>query len=789
MNPLQGWAKGEPAGAFPASRRATATDRAAALIEAVLTTCGAGPVGILGGASHELTNAAVDRGLATVSIDASPTDRGHPRCRTVVAHVANAHPMLPARWLHSIAETGCRFACLVLPFSTSSHEREAWLAAGIASGWRRHALDQSITPYDVLDALPLDGLLLLERVSPDAERSFSLGQLQQTRDLHMDMLREAGRRADAHVARYTFARQFVRAGDRVLDAACGLGYGAAILHDGTLCANVEGLDVDTWAIDYAQAHYAASRPRVRYTAADVTTLGTRAEGTVDSVVSFETLEHLARPEAFVQQVARILTPGGRFICSVPCLWVDEHGRDPNPFHLGVFDRARLLALLQPHFVVEHLYAQTAGGGMKLPLAGRAFHLDDGALTDAAAEWWVAVAMLPVETQRDVPYRDGFLRDDQPRATSPLLDFASGYRNPWLVRALVSIGVRTHALDVLDEMTARVLATADAESADAGAALCVRAYRQLASGLLSDPDSLLGAIDLYVDGSSNGPHVLRWQASLTYVSALLALAAGDASGAQVRFRRCACMDASAFSVLLDTKIVGAALLAGWLALQAGTHDEARELWALGLRRAEEDVRRPWEALLVDPARPPLFALRELALVVELASQCASGLHLLEDADARPGAVASELWNTSASRYAAAERRGRMLGSYADYWRQGRDRYLDVARQVPALAIVQAVPLLTRHMVAIFGSGAGGRAALHHVRACGHDVVTFLDNDVRRWGTCIESIPVAAPAALGASGASIVIIASEPGEAAIRAQLRELGLRDAVHFASIFERTHT
>jgi len=45
----------------------------------------------------------------------------------------------------------------------------------------------------------------------------------------MDMTREVGPRADAHTVRYSLAAQWVRAGDTVLDCACGLGYGSAIL--------------------------------------------------------------------------------------------------------------------------------------------------------------------------------------------------------------------------------------------------------------------------------------------------------------------------------------------------------------------------------------------------------------------------------------------------------------------------------------------------------------------------------------------------------------------------------
>ena len=75
----------------------------------------------------------------------------------------------------------------------------------------------------------------------------------------MDMLRDTGPRADAHVSRYEFARALIRPGDRVLDASCGLGYGSALLAGGTLAEFVLGVDVDESAMHYATEHYAGDR--------------------------------------------------------------------------------------------------------------------------------------------------------------------------------------------------------------------------------------------------------------------------------------------------------------------------------------------------------------------------------------------------------------------------------------------------------------------------------------------------------------------------------------------------
>ena len=55
-----------------------------------------------------------------------------------------------------------------------------------------------------------------------------------------------------HLNRYHFGAQFVK-DKRVLDVACGTGYGSAILAENA--AFVEGIDISREAIDYAISNY------------------------------------------------------------------------------------------------------------------------------------------------------------------------------------------------------------------------------------------------------------------------------------------------------------------------------------------------------------------------------------------------------------------------------------------------------------------------------------------------------------------------------------------------------
>jgi len=115
-----------------------------------------------------------------------------------------------------------------------------------------------------------------------------------------------------HYHRYAFAQSMAR-GQRVLDAACGEGYGSALL--ATEAASVLGLDVSTAAVEHARRRYAGSG--ARFECADVTALDHLPDASFDLIVSFETLEHLQAQEQMLRGFKRLLAPGGLLLVSTP----------------------------------------------------------------------------------------------------------------------------------------------------------------------------------------------------------------------------------------------------------------------------------------------------------------------------------------------------------------------------------------------------------------------------------------------------------------------------------------
>lgn len=132
----------------------------------------------------------------------------------------------------------------------------------------------------------------------------------------------------AHVARYDFAAHYARPAGRLLDLACGSGHGTALLAHRLPDVACVGVDLSADAIAIAKGRY--GRSNTTFIRADGMTFDD-AEG-FDTIVSLETIEHLAHPAEFIERAARMLRPGGRIIASVP----STPSADANPYHLQDF---------------------------------------------------------------------------------------------------------------------------------------------------------------------------------------------------------------------------------------------------------------------------------------------------------------------------------------------------------------------------------------------------------------------------------------------------------------------
>ncbi len=142
----------------------------------------------------------------------------------------------------------------------------------------------------------------------------------------------------------------------MLDAACGEGYGTALL--GKVASDAVGIDIDGPAIAHANARY-GDHARVRFVEGSCTELPL-PDASVDVVVSFETIEHLREADQprMLAEFARVLVPGGLVIISSPNKrYYSDERNYVNEFHLHELYRDGFARLLAPAFSAQRWYHQ------------------------------------------------------------------------------------------------------------------------------------------------------------------------------------------------------------------------------------------------------------------------------------------------------------------------------------------------------------------------------------------------------------------------------------------------
>lgn len=518
--------------------------------------------------------------------------------------------------------------------------RKAFENAIFSMGWRRHPASVETGNYESLQDDVLPHLSFYQRIPAEAAKRWPIQALAEERNLHMDMLRESGCRADAHVVRYALAATLVRPGDTVLDCACGLGYGSAIVAATCQAAKVIGVDADANTIAYAQANYGG--PNVSFQVGDAASLDNIPDASVDFIVSMETIEHVADWHATIAAFARVLKPDGRLIASVPDRWVDETGQDPNRYH--VFNWDKLRSGLIDDFVVERRFIQEAPGGFKL--TGAARKLRPVSLTADVESEWILVVASANPFARTEELRGGFVHPAFGAALeasgAAIVDFGRYYDNPWLYRTLVQMGERLGDDGILARLADLVMNNTRAGSADQGAALCAAGYRILEQREAGGAADLIERIGAYHDVTADpaivaaNPHVQRWRISSAYLAGRLAELSGAPDDAAIWFSCAANLDWRPFSPLLATKTVGASFHAARLRLARGDENEAASFFRRGLKAALDAAASDPRDIVGTIDTPIPFGCVELAEVMDMGGQCATALSLLPLWRRSPGA---------------------------------------------------------------------------------------------------------------------------------------------------------
>ena len=143
-----------------------------------------------------------------------------------------------------------------------------------------------------------------------------------------------------HITRYESVLPLLK-GKTVLDIASGSGYGSYIM--AAEAKKVIGVDIDEPAVKYAQKNYKRKNIEFKVGSAEEIPLD---DNSVDAVVTFETVEHIPNYHKFMEEIKRVLKPGGFAIISTPN---DLEFPEGNHFHLHEFVHDELQTVLAKYF--------------------------------------------------------------------------------------------------------------------------------------------------------------------------------------------------------------------------------------------------------------------------------------------------------------------------------------------------------------------------------------------------------------------------------------------------------
>ncbi|CAN5173631.1 class I SAM-dependent methyltransferase [soil metagenome] len=172
-----------------------------------------------------------------------------------------------------------------------------------------------------------------------------------------------------HASAYRFAAGRC-SGKVVLDAGCGEGYGSRLLAD--RAAHVVGVDADAAAVARARRRHPpvggdpgrgpkiqgrdpGRGPEIQFRRADVADLPL-PDGSVDVAVCLHVLEQTADPGGALDELRRVLAPGGELVCATSNRLTSTPGRDRpvDPSHLREFAPGELRGLLAGRFRLKAL---------------------------------------------------------------------------------------------------------------------------------------------------------------------------------------------------------------------------------------------------------------------------------------------------------------------------------------------------------------------------------------------------------------------------------------------------
>jgi 2-polyprenyl-3-methyl-5-hydroxy-6-metoxy-1,4-benzoquinol methylase len=152
-------------------------------------------------------------------------------------------------------------------------------------------------------------------------------------------------------------------GLRVVDMACGEGYGSAVL--ARTAAEVIGVDANPEAHEHARLRYPAAN--LRFERGMIETF----DAPCDAVVFLQTIEHVQDAGAVLDRFKAVVGPSGVVYVTTPnLLTIAPPGaeKSDNPWHIREYRPAEFADLCRAHFAGVELYGLHHAGKLALHAA-------------------------------------------------------------------------------------------------------------------------------------------------------------------------------------------------------------------------------------------------------------------------------------------------------------------------------------------------------------------------------------------------------------------------------------
>ncbi|QQM31258.1 glycosyltransferase [Martelella lutilitoris] len=161
-----------------------------------------------------------------------------------------------------------------------------------------------------------------------------------------------GQQEVEHLHRYLFARALCRGRD-VLDIVSRGGYGSACLSQ--VARSVIGVELDQISVERARSTYQADNLEFKLGSVEHIPLD---DNSIDCVVSFGTIEFLSDEAQFLNEIKRVLRPGGFALINLPNHDIySPPGDAPDPNHARRLTNDEFETLLSTHFSNSILFRQ------------------------------------------------------------------------------------------------------------------------------------------------------------------------------------------------------------------------------------------------------------------------------------------------------------------------------------------------------------------------------------------------------------------------------------------------